>query len=621
MSMIDESTNLLSLQLSQALLHEDHDRFMAGIAESPEFKDNALMSLVFEALPKSSNHFSFRGIKLPGRNDFCICGSGKKLKKCCPQLLNAPAPKAEDLFGMALEALNEDQFAELSGKPNWTIQAATHLFGYAMVNGLEDVVVRIGLPFTEKLSSFRNEHEDFIAFLLDALFELRQDDTRIRLIHDLTKLKNAGSLKSIGHQRLAMILSQEGDITQAKHHLEQAFRADPNQIELPMTEMSIMGVTASEEEIKSRAKFWQARLRKKYDDDYPVLGFLQEVLAKGKSLFADFEQPPEMDNCDAGDDPVDIKTRNADLLVQALAFEDDVGNYDIHILKGEAKLVLNKAVKPLYKRWLQLYQDNTHEVFRTVSEQDFVTDIEEHRWLISNEEWAGHLCEYPLLLNNLEILACLNSYIDLAPVPLEDDEANDPKDMSILGRLQVLFYHRCHLATNDLINKLPPNTTLPSRFKPNQMFWILLEHQYYRMSEYCETTVLQSYLQRLIILDTNPQPWIVEALALIYFEKGRTEELIQLVKGASSVNCACVLMLAASFRLLGKSTEALEQLLRLQKKHKKSLITFATVLENKDYMALSPLGLVPLYCLLTDEDRSDALEASCRWFMDHLPKK
>ena len=89
--------DILAEQLGQSLIHEDCEQFLRGIKQYMQDDTFAsmrpILPILFSTLPKSSNHFSFTTAKQPKRNDTCPCGSGKKLKKCCPQILDYPSPK------------------------------------------------------------------------------------------------------------------------------------------------------------------------------------------------------------------------------------------------------------------------------------------------------------------------------------------------------------------------------------------------------------------------------------------------------------------------------------------------------------------------------------------------
>ncbi|MFV8836425.1 SEC-C metal-binding domain-containing protein [Aquisalimonas sp. APHAB1-3] len=97
--------SLLADAVREALRHEDPGHFMQWIQSTlgdymaAEFQgpDQAEMRqamavhigrAVWNVMPLPGNHLRPQPLPEPGRNDPCLCGSGRKFKKCCA---NAPS--------------------------------------------------------------------------------------------------------------------------------------------------------------------------------------------------------------------------------------------------------------------------------------------------------------------------------------------------------------------------------------------------------------------------------------------------------------------------------------------------------------------------------------------------
>ncbi|MEJ2065718.1 MAG: SEC-C metal-binding domain-containing protein [Reinekea sp.] len=211
--MFDPQT-LLARMLLKAVIHESLDEFVDGatplLLDSPQLglpsqskkEAQLFLMLLFSSLPRSGNGYDFSTQRMPGRNDPCICGSGKKFKKCCVELVDAQPMPAEVAFQMALSELDADSAMALADKEGWTLKALTYVVPYLMELQLPHLVLKLAEPFLQDMSRLRNEHQELVSTLLDAMFELQTDVGRVQLLNRLCDLKKANSLQSIGHQRL-----------------------------------------------------------------------------------------------------------------------------------------------------------------------------------------------------------------------------------------------------------------------------------------------------------------------------------------------------------------------------------------------------------------------------------
>lgn len=599
----DALNEQLSIHLGLALMHEDKQQFIDGMSDFLEGESQrsgnregmrSLLPVLFSLLPKSSNHFSFQSIKLPKRNDPCLCGSGKKLKKCCPQILDIPAPQPAQLFTLALNGLSENAFNLLAQKSNWNLKAATFFIPFACRSDCFEAALVVAEPFYQNLAVLRNEHQEFISCVFDLLFDLGEDAIRLPLLQNVSELKQAPSLQSIAHQRLAMIYSQKGEAEKSQYHLQQAFRCDPNQDELALAELSILGMVADEDELKARAKFWQVRLLKKYDD-HPALDLIEDVLENGKQYFEHHREIMDFDSesCEEESNEL-LEQEHAETLVQ-LFISTEVGKntYDITIAGDEAKLSLAKKLKPIYKQWLAFYEDEAEEISEDYADKNepmTPEDIDLHRWITPPPEWLSFLQQYPILLNNIEVIQRLSSHIYQAPVPDEDDDidysnAESLSKLSIFSKLLMVYKQINASALRAVMDALPEGVRLPQRFKGNKSFWDIASNYNGELSQNLELALQQDYLLQLDDLDNKTPSWLVDGLMLNYFQQGESQEIISLFKRFKNPTLNMTVIAACAYQQENLSHQALTLLHSVKGKNKTFLIYFYKNLDKQEFQS------------------------------------
>lgn len=603
----DALNEQLSINLGLALIHEDEQQFIDGMSEFLESEaqqighregTGSLLPVLFSTLPKSSNHYNFQSIKLPKRNDPCLCGSGKKLKKCCPQILDIPAPQPAQLFTLALHGLSDNAFNLLAQKPNWNLKAATFFLPFAYSRDCFEAALVVAEPFYQNLAVLRNEHQEFISCVFDLLFDLGEDAVRLPLLHDVCDLKQAPSLQSIAHQRLAMIHSQRGEAETSQYHLQQAFRCDPNQDELALAELSILGMLADEDELKARAKFWQVRLLKKYDD-HPALELIENILENGQEFFEHHREMMDFESESYEDENHErLEQEHAEALIQLfISTEVGINIYDISIADDEAKLSLAKKLKPIYKQWLALYEEEAEAISVDYADNyadNYVPmtqdDIDLHRWITPPPEWLSFLQQHPILINNIEVIQHLSSHIYQAPVPDEGDDidynnAESLSKLSIFSKLLMVYKQINASALRAVMDALPEGVRLPQRFKGNKSFWDIASNYNGELSQNLELELQQDYLLQLDDLDNKTPSWLVDGLMLNYFQRGESEDIISLFKRFKNPTLSMTVIAACAYQQENLNHQALSLLHSVKGKNKAFLHYFYKSLDKQAFQS------------------------------------
>jgi hypothetical protein len=631
----DDFFNPISIALADTLIHENQDTFIEAalpavlsansddLMVSSEAEGRLLLQSLFSALPLSSNHFRFASLEMPGRNDPCPCGSGKKFKKCCAHLNALDLPPSEALFMMALESLSPEQIQLVLNKPNWTLKAFNCFVPLLMDLQQFDAVLYFYEAHLGSLKALRNEHEMLVSCILDAMFELRLDEKRFQLMESLTKLTQAKSLQSIAHQRLAMINAQDGNVASAKSHLQKAMRADPNQVELPMAEISILGLIADDDELISRAKYWRARLSKRYEDDYPPIGVMEDVIAQGKDYFTAM-MPDGLDWDD--DDSDQIVELNVDNLLGSLLSSEYVPLYDYKYTDGEAKLVLNKVPGTSVKQWMIHFELQRVQCLELVDESELPPWLTKDDaallklWELEDSGWIKALWDEPELLSSIEVINTLSPLVNISPLLFEGlEEEFDDADSSPMDPLIFALMDRQQNIVDHILGELKKHKlTLPARFKANKKFWESAQDYYLFLNGLVETQkLIQDLLSGLVDADPAQGGWLDDAVVTNYFTQRLSGKVISFLADKRKLSVTSGLILACAQQDKGMKNESIETLVMLAKRQRKLLVSFKSALESNEFSKSAPIGLMPFHNLLNDELLEDYKE----WLLRNLPDK
>jgi hypothetical protein len=619
---------VLSESMLKALIHEDEEQFIVeafpcvfnnpvfGVAGSTESETRLFLRFMFRSFPLPGIAGDKKNAKLPGRNDPCLCGSGKKFKACCVSFKNLPLPPLEAMLFMALREMTASQAEQLINKPLWSLSVLAEMLPILMRLNRAELVVAFFQRHID-VNTLSNQHAEMVAAILDALFDLRMDDERLALMQQLSRHKKAKSLQSLAYQRLAMIAAQNGEHAEAQALIQQAMRADPNQEELPMAELSILGPFGDDAEIRSRARFWHGRLSRRYGPDYPRAGFIQSVIQDGKSYFSNM-----LDDIGFAETGSDADAEQAERYATALlsVFEQSSVEtvYQLKGKDGEVKLLMLAPARKKVKAWQQVFTQANEQLYALWPEED-EDWVEHQRWFEADAPWLQEIIDHPTLLSSLEVLLAVNDVLAYCPVDLSDDDASCIEAMSVYSRLQ----HACHTRMAEVMEAplqvLRKNGWfLPCRFKANQPFWAAAQEYILYQSSYIETEKdIIVFLRVLMAIDNQPALWAIEKLAITHFYLREFDAVVPVVTHSKKRTLAMGLMLACAEFHTGENNGGLNSLLWLQKNFKKDLVKLSLALQNREFSPLFELGLAQLGSLLLDEEHED----SQQWLIRHLPKR
>jgi hypothetical protein len=505
---------LIDQALAAALIHENAAVYQqdveqslkaAGLSLEDAYPFSQLVPVLFDVLPKSCNGFYFTDRVTFDRNQDCVCGSGKKIKKCCSELISLPAITSEEMFYAALNKMDEEALLRVVDKSGWHKQALLVFFDVAMENRLFEAVAKLAPVVIDQVSKLKNNDDELVAMVLDALFEEGLNEQRFELMHKLTELKQAKSLRSLGYQRLAMIASQEGEELKAREYIQQAIQADAKQPELPMCELTVLGINGSQQELHSRAKYWLAFSKKRWGDDHPIVGFIEEVLSEGKALF---ERAQDNLNFDE-DGLTDVAYENAMQVVNVLSVEKLPFVQTLEQYEDGYELHLKSSLMREKLTFMDLFDQQVQTVRQVVGDGFHYDEYVSLFWNWPNLEWLDYLRQHPELLADFDVLETLMPFVYQAPVDQDELDA-ELQDLSVFGVVPVLFRITMHTVLNNALEHLPGDIQLPDFVDANQGFWQVAFNVFIELKEAGEDDMVIDLRSKLIKLADPIPDWLAD---------------------------------------------------------------------------------------------------------------
>ena len=298
----DQFAAILDAAVAEILSHEDSDRFlrwMHGQAErffgdfpfvdagGPPAMAAALGRAIWNSTPLPGNHFMPRRIGMPGRNDPCPCGSGRKFKQCCAGMPEFTALAQEDIWPSVIDHLDQ-RTLETAVAEKRIPQAALSTAAQSMIEaGSPRRAVQLLEPlFDGPLDRLDERFESAFDTLCDAYLELGYENKRRDLVYRVAR--DAGrALSRAAWQRMATMHIDLGENEEAWAAFHAAQRADPGHPSLALCEVMLLITERRYDEASDRAKFWAAKLAKSDWDADDLVGTLERIAEDPAGALAD----------------------------------------------------------------------------------------------------------------------------------------------------------------------------------------------------------------------------------------------------------------------------------------------------------------------------------------------
>ena len=201
---------------------------------------------------------------LPGRNDPCWCGSGKKYKHCCQTFEQRSQQFPLDsatLAGMIfIEGPASWRAPEALRKmPPDMLTAAAHYWGEKRGSG---ALVKLLEPLFAEPAGLDGRHEPLLDMLFDAALKAGKEKYRYRLVERMTADDVNAELRLAAWGRRAAILSDRQQHTEAWQALQAALRIQPQSPQLAHLELTLLHSAGRSEEARLRAPLLAAQARR-----------------------------------------------------------------------------------------------------------------------------------------------------------------------------------------------------------------------------------------------------------------------------------------------------------------------------------------------------------------------
>lgn len=340
---------------------------------------------IYSAMPLPQHRFQPRGLPLPGRNEPCLCGSLRKFKQCCEQLMSSvPHFEPATLLPHVLDAIGKAGWRSLPQQnipPAW-IEAAAALFHE---NGrIDDAVVLL-----DAWAAQPGRYPDAWAGLLDLLGDLlaELDKPRKRKTLALQMIERGEpAVQSKGWQRLALMACDKGRRDEAMNAFASAQRLQPDDPALALLELSLLIGFDEQARAAERAEFHIRRLSRANGDGRhdELIGALRELGESGPAYMeaAELRRHPELALVDAWSAGLPPPQLRLDL---AGASADDLG-----------ELKPQRSLAPVLRKWEALFEVESPALVALHSD---VGDAWE-----GFEDWMKLLAAQPALGDSFEVL-------------------------------------------------------------------------------------------------------------------------------------------------------------------------------------------------------------------------
>jgi len=287
---------LLDDSVSQILVNEDAEKYVQWvmheiihrIEQRPGLFDSTdeAISLatnfgrsIWNAFPLPGNGFRPRPLPMPGRNDSCPCGSGRKFKRCCG---HGPAPPGLDsgaVWPLLIRKLPTDvmDVAIIDG-----LIPVSALIGAAMDHRGENrpkLAAKLLEPLFTEPFRYRDEDGEYAFDMLLGLYDdLGWSTKKTDLLERVIATVARSPLRAGARQRLAAIRMDEGDIAGSWEAFKLAQRDDPDAPSMGLLEVQLLMAQGRRDVAADRARFWARRLRSLgYPETEGMLPLLEQM--------------------------------------------------------------------------------------------------------------------------------------------------------------------------------------------------------------------------------------------------------------------------------------------------------------------------------------------------------
>lgn len=294
---------LVEHSLKEILQHEDFTRFLSWMKQqvgaTPQLSlfsspDEHLLPMatnlalaIWNGTPLPGNNFRPQRISMPKRNQPCLCGSGKKYKKCC-FLGEQQVPDIDEdmIWPLLMDAMPAKTLKKGLRDGTLPINARVYYCAEVLDEDSSDKVIQLLQDYY--FASSHKEKGEHAAYGLTLLFDAfdRQNmwERKLDLIDHICDTTASSPLRSEALQRLATIQADAGDLPEAFKSLKKARKDTPDNPDVGLLEIQLLLVKGDFLLARQRARFIAKQVRRQNEEfpdelsGNPMLEFLEHVI-------------------------------------------------------------------------------------------------------------------------------------------------------------------------------------------------------------------------------------------------------------------------------------------------------------------------------------------------------
>src|SRR6266496_1923606 len=476
---------------------------------------------IYNAMPLPDADFQARRLPAPGRNEPCVCGSGRKYKHCCLPLAGLLDLSQYNMLRHVLDTLPKNTFADLP---------ASRVDAFAVCE-------------TARQWQEEGDAERAVALLeqlMDCYLALGKERKRARLLADALA-RGDRVLRTAALQRRATMLADKGDMDGAWESFLEAQREDPDNPNHGSLEVTLLVSRGETERARERARFWIARMERMRDPELAdVIAFLRTVATDPHGAMAEIDRrrTPGLD-------------RLAALFSGTRAAEPHYTAVDL----GEAGRVLqpDQALGKIEARWREVFEQVKPGL--TGTQHDFTGMWNDPR------PWLDFLERNPLAWQSLDVIDDLAMAVEALQPIGADATLLEP----LLARGVALLEANLNAAPSG-------NGTFQWDWMENRPALRMLAHLAYRAfgamdsGGPCERAIALG--ERMLAFNPNDNHFAREPLTRAYLKSGRPQAAIALTDRYPDDFCGPTLNRVLALVRLDRRGEALASLRAAAKHHR-----------------------------------------------------
>ena len=482
---------------------------------------------IWNHLPRPDHDFKPRKLPDPGRNDPCPCGSGRKYKQCCGGVGMPHMDFPEELLlPYVLEQLSKKNLASVPHRR----------FSADLLADIAHLWARRGEADRGRLllePMFADPHhlDARHASAFDTLMDLYLDLDRPKKRKDLLGKGLVATdpvLRGTARQRLALMRIDAGDPAGAWAAFQAAQRDNPDDPHLATLEISLLQGEDKPEQLRERARFWAAKLRRR-----PDAAELRDMIA----LLEDAAADPD-------------------------SFTSRVMDHSLPDLSDLARLL--ESLPPIARPPRIDVLDDGHGIIVESLPEDMEEEWGDLIMEAETEEILAWLADHPEAWDSLDVLD------DLLGLVLEETAPTGWMERHIE---QPLVDRALHLADAALTALPAPPTRIAWGFLENRPWHRLLLRRAERLTEQGRPDEAIRAGEELLAWNPEDSLGVRDFLATGYARAGRHADLLALTERYPDDFAAMQYNHVLALYALGRTGQALAALVDANKAYPKLLKT------------------------------------------------